>query len=57
MLDKAVTITQLLLQIEMQQTRGVAVAVNNTVVPKTGWDKHHLTENDSVTIITATAGG
>ena len=56
-LGASATITQLLLHIEMQQTRGVAVAVNNTVIPKTGWDKYHLTENDSVTIITATAGG
>ena len=56
-LGAAHTIAELLLQIDMQQTRGVAIAVNNTVIPKTGWDKHHLAENDSITIITATAGG
>ena len=51
------TITDLLAQIELQQTRGVAIAVNNSIIPRSGWDKHTLSENDSITIITATAGG
>ncbi|WP_066218127.1 sulfur carrier protein ThiS [Formosa haliotis] len=36
---------------------GMAVAVNNQVVPKTNWEQTELFENDAVLIITATQGG
>lgn len=38
-------------------TRGVAVAVNNEVVPKAAWETYVLKENDKLTIIRATQGG
>ncbi len=37
--------------------KGVAVAVNNTVVPKAAWEGFSLSENDRITIIRATQGG
>ncbi len=37
--------------------RGVALAVNNKVVPRTAWAETMLNENDNVTIIKATFGG
>lgn len=37
--------------------RGVALAVNNRVVPRTAWSETVLNENDNVTIIKATFGG
>jgi sulfur carrier protein len=37
--------------------RGVAVAVNNAVIPRTTWEIFHLNENDTITIIHATQGG
>lgn len=36
---------------------GIAVAVNNTVIPKSDWENTPLNENDKLMIITATAGG
>jgi sulfur carrier protein len=37
--------------------KGIAVAVNNTVIPKAEWQTKNLTENDKITIIKATQGG
>ncbi len=37
--------------------RGIAVAVNNSVIPKTEWQHKILSENDKITIIKATQGG
>lgn len=36
---------------------GIAVAINNTVVPKPQWDATKLTEKDRILIIAATKGG
>lgn len=36
---------------------GIAVAVNNVVVPKTQWGEKILEDNDRVLIIAATKGG
>ncbi len=49
---------QQLLDIEVpQKQKGIAVAVNNTVIPKSGWNSYHLNPNDQVLIISATQGG
>ena len=37
--------------------KGFAVALNNTVIPKSDWEKTKLSENDNILIITATQGG
>lgn len=37
--------------------RGIAVAVNNSVIPKAEWQNKILNENDKITIIKATQGG
>lgn len=37
--------------------RGVAVAVNDTVVPRSHWSHHPLRDGDRVEIIQATQGG
>lgn len=36
---------------------GIAVALNDVVVPRSKWETKELSENDQVTVITATAGG
>jgi sulfur carrier protein len=36
---------------------GIAIAVNNEVIPKKSWNDYLLKENDKVTIIRATQGG
>jgi sulfur carrier protein len=37
--------------------RGVAVAVNGTVVPRSRWAEVALTEGDNVEVLTAAQGG
>jgi sulfur carrier protein len=41
----------------LSEKKGIAVAVNNKVIPRAGWPSHTLNPNDSVTIIKATQGG
>lgn len=37
--------------------RGIAVAVNGTVVPRSSWQETRLSDADRVEILTAVAGG
>ncbi|WP_199768572.1 sulfur carrier protein ThiS [Sphingobacterium sp. HMA12] len=47
-----------LLQVELSgKTQGVAVALNNQVIPKDDWSKTQLQSNDQILLITATQGG
>ncbi|MGC4794838.1 sulfur carrier protein ThiS [Micromonospora saelicesensis] len=39
------------------QPRGVAVAVNGEVVPRTGWPARALRDGDRVEVLTAAQGG
>ena len=47
----------LLAQLNLAEKRGIAVAVNNSIVSRAGWNNHELNENDKVTIIRPTQGG
>ena len=40
-----------------EKLNGVAVAVNDTVIPKTNWEQFTLHESDNILIIKATQGG
>ncbi len=40
-----------------QNADGIAVAVNEEVIPKTEWKSFTINENDSILMITATQGG
>ncbi|MFG3339693.1 sulfur carrier protein ThiS [Glycomyces sp. NPDC048151] len=37
--------------------RGIAVALNGEVVPRSEWDHHPLADGDAVEVLTATQGG
>lgn len=37
--------------------QGVAVAVNNRLIPRTEWHKFQLSPNDSIVVIKAACGG
>ncbi|MEM6724688.1 MAG: sulfur carrier protein ThiS [Bacteroidota bacterium] len=41
----------------LNQDKGLAVAVNNIIIPRTNWAQHQLHHDDQVLIISATAGG
>lgn len=51
------TLVGLLSQLALDQQKGIAVAVNNVVIPKKNWSTHLLSEQDKVTIIRASQGG
>ncbi|MFY0252939.1 sulfur carrier protein ThiS [Chitinophaga sp. 30R24] len=51
------TIAALLQFIQLPAQKGIAVAVNNQVIPKSAWEKQSLSTADNITIIRATQGG
>lgn len=53
---KADTLQQFAEELELPG-RGVAVAINNRVIPRGQWSETFLTENDSITVIKAAFGG
>lgn len=55
--EHQITINALLKDLNLSSAKGIAVAVNNQVVPKLTWENFSITENDKVTIIKATQGG
>lgn len=44
------------LEIPLKQN-GIAIAINNTVIPKANWNSHPIQETDEILIISATQGG
>jgi sulfur carrier protein len=40
-----------------EKQKGIAVAVNDSIVPKAKWESHLLQPNDKVLVIKATQGG
>jgi sulfur carrier protein len=44
------------LEIPLKQN-GIALAINNTVIPKSEWNSHLIQETDDILIISATQGG
>ena len=42
---------------EIERPRGIAVALNGEVVPRSAWDTTHLRSGDRVEVLTAAQGG
>lgn len=54
---ESLTVQALLdLEIPIKQN-GIAVAINNSVIPKSNWNSHAIQETDDILIISATQGG
>jgi len=51
------TIDEALKEAQIKNQFGIAVAVNNVVIPKTVWANTPLCPNDQITIINAIFGG
>lgn len=56
-LPSAATITDMLEESGIQNTSGVAIAVNSDVIPRSKWQTYELKNNDKIMIIKATQGG
>lgn len=54
--DGAATVADLIAQVT-EQTRGIAVAVNGDVVPRSAWRDAPLRNGDAVEVLTAVQGG
>ncbi len=51
------TIDEVLEQLDLPRHKGVAIAVNNAVIPQTEWNNYALQNADKVLLIKASAGG
>ena len=51
------SIVEMLQQLEVLSPKGIAIAVNDSVVPKVEWASRTLVSKDQITIIRATQGG
>ena len=55
-LGEANTLQQVAQALELPD-KGVAVAVNNRIVPRTEWATYSVQENDQIVVIKAACGG
>ena len=51
------TLESILKSNQLIDKKGIAVAINSSVIPKSSWKNTKLNTNDNIMIITATAGG
>jgi len=51
------TVAALLQFIQLPSAKGIAIAINNQVIPKIQWEQQLLQSQDKVMIIRATQGG
>jgi thiamine biosynthesis protein ThiS len=51
------SVRELLSELELDAAEGMAVLVNEAVVPRSAWDETPLAEGDAVEILRASAGG
>lgn len=56
-LKETCSVEHLLSDVLQIPARGIAVAINQTILSKTIWPEHRLQPGDQVTIIKATQGG
>lgn len=55
-LEDSTSVLQLATELQLP-VQGVAIAVNNRMIPRIEWENIHLNENDNVVIIKAACGG
>lgn len=56
-LETGTTVADAVATVAPDARRGVAVAVNDTVVPRAAWDTTALTADDRIEVLTAVQGG
>ena len=55
--DNVQKLSEVLHYLKIEKPNGIAVAVNDTVIPKSQWDSFLLNDNDKILLIKATQGG
>ena len=56
-IEEGETLKSLLIKRNILNHKGIAVAVNDMVIPKSNWELSLLSDGDKITLIMATAGG
>ncbi len=56
-LEQSLSLDSLFKKMKINAATGVAVAVNEMIIPKKDWLTHSIKENDKILVITATQGG
>lgn len=56
-LSETCSVEELILNVLNRQSKGLAVAVNQMIVPKSNWENQRLNSGDQIVVITATQGG
>ncbi|GAB3727133.1 sulfur carrier protein ThiS [Spirosoma lituiforme] len=51
------SLKSLLAELALVDKKGIAVAVNNSIIPRTDWEQVGLSGSDKITILQATQGG
>lgn len=51
------TLRDLFNEFDFKENTGIAIAVNDTVIPRNEWNSYKVNEGDSVLIITPAQGG
>ena len=51
------TISEMIRELEIKGNTGMAIAVNNSVIPKKDWENTKLCSGDNILLIHATSGG
>lgn len=57
MLPESGTLAEVLSVLQISRPDGIAIAVNDNVIPKGEWDGYRLQSEDKVFVIRATQGG
>jgi len=55
-LNDSCSVEQMLSAVNLQ-AKGIAIAINQTIISKSDWARHELKHGDQVVIIKATPGG
>jgi len=56
-LEESCSVAQMLEVVLSGETKGIAVAVNQSIITKSNWPDHLLQDGDQVMLIKATQGG
>ena len=56
-LEKPQSLSDLFSSLKMDVSKGIAVALNNKVMPRADWGKSIVNTNDKIILIKATQGG
>lgn len=55
--EEKLTLHDLLRKYNLQDRKGIAVAIDNTVVPRDSWRETELTDGKKIVVFTAAQGG